>query len=164
MGVGRKPKPTALKLITGNPGKRALPVGEPKLEPSEPSAPDFLNAEAKVEWKRVCHELYLAGVMTELDRGILAAYCQSYGLWERAEKALAKMAFADPDNFGLLMMTAAKNAINNPLIGIANKAKGDMARYASELGITPSSRTRVSTDSSVKKGNRFASNAVKSRA
>jgi hypothetical protein len=24
MTVGRKPKPTALKLVTGNPGKRAL--------------------------------------------------------------------------------------------------------------------------------------------
>jgi len=143
MTAGRKPKPTALKLVTGNPGKRAIPKKEAKIALAEPTPPPFLSDDAKVEWGRVCSMLYRAGLMTDADRAALAAYCQAYGRWAQAERALARMAAKDELNSALMVKTTSGNAINNPLVGIANKAMADMMRYAAEFGMTPSARSRV---------------------
>ena len=143
MTAGRKPKPTALKLVTGNPGKRPLPKAEAVIALSEPTPPAFLCDDAKVEWGRVCSVLYAAGLMTELDRAALGAYAAAYGRWAQAERALNRMAAKDELNAALMIKTTSGNAIQNPLVGIANKAKADMVRYAFEFGMTPSARSRV---------------------
>ena len=135
MTVGRKPKPTGLKLVTGNPGKRALPKKEAKIDLSEPTPPAHLSDDAKVEWGRVCSLLYKVGLMTEADRAALGAYCQAYGRWAQAERMLASKS--------LLTQTTNGNIIQSPLVGIANKSMGDMVRYAAEFGMTPSARARV---------------------
>ena len=46
-----RPKPTNLKLIEGNPGKRPLPGNEPKPKPKAPSMPSDLDYQAKKTWK-----------------------------------------------------------------------------------------------------------------
>ena len=140
---GRKPKPTHLKLVTGNAGKRPLLKMEAKINPAIPMPPPFLSDIAKVEWGRVSEELFTVGLLTNLDRGVLAAYCQSYGRWKTAEDALAKMAERDTLTNGMLIKTTNGNAIQNPLIGIANKAEADMVRYAAEFGMSPSARSRI---------------------
>ena len=132
---GRKPLPSAFKLVSGNRGKRPVNKAEAVVYLSEPTPPAFLSDDAKVEWCRVCSALYAAGLMTELDRAALAAYAQSYGRWAQAERELSFMT--------LTVSTSNGNAIQNPLVGIANKAKADMVRYAVEFGMTPSARSRV---------------------
>lgn len=139
---GRKNVPTQLKLVKGNPGKRALPEHEAKVALSEPTPPPFLCDDAKVEWGRVCSMLYRAGLMTEADRAALAAYCQAYGVWAQAERAIQKLQAGNELN-GLLMKTTNGNVIQHALIGIANKARSDVVRYAAEFGMTPSARARV---------------------
>lgn len=52
---GRKPKPTALKVLEGNPGKRQLNVVEPKPRNKAPKCPAWLDAEAKKEWRRLAN-------------------------------------------------------------------------------------------------------------
>ena len=59
---GRKPKPTSLKVLEGNPGKRALNDTEPKPEKKAPKCPTWLNKEAKKEWKRIATELEALGI------------------------------------------------------------------------------------------------------
>jgi P27 family predicted phage terminase small subunit len=146
MTTGPRPTPTALKLVKGNPGKRATNQREAVVALAEPTPPSFLSDEAKVEWGRVVSTLYRAGLMTEIDRAALAAYCQSYGRWAQAERALARMAEKDTLNSGLIVRTKNENAIQNPLVGIANKAKADVVRFAAEFGMTPSARSRVSAN------------------
>lgn len=143
MTSGRKAKPTALRLVEGNRGKRALNKQEAKIALAEPTPPSFLSDDAKVEWGRVVSTLFRAGLMTEIDRAALAAYAQSYGRWAQAERALARMAAKDELNSALMIKTVSGNAIQNPLVGIANKAKADMVRYALEFGMSPSARARV---------------------
>lgn len=142
MTVGRKPKPTALRLVTGNPGKRALNKREPKIDLARPLPPPFLNDDAKVEWGRVIEVLYTAGLMTRLDAAALAAYCQAYGRWAQAERAILRAQEKGELN-GLLMKTMNGNVIQHTLVGTANKAMQDMVRYAVEFGMTPSARSRV---------------------
>jgi len=141
--MGRKAIPTAQKELRGNPGKRLLPKGEPKPKKAMPFPPDHLSDEAKAEWGRVVQSLFHCGIMTEIDRAALGAYCQAYGRWEQAERALERMALRDEITYGLMIKTSNGNAIQNPLVGAANKSMSDMVRYASEFGMTPSARVRL---------------------
>jgi phage terminase small subunit len=52
-------------------------------------------------------------------------------------------------------MTTNGNAIQNPLIGTANKAASDMVRYAAEFGMTPSARARISAQPPGGAGSKF---------
>jgi P27 family predicted phage terminase small subunit len=140
---GRKPTPTHLKLVTGNPGKRALPKNEAKIVRALPAPPPFLPDEAKVEWGRVSEELYKIGLLSSIDRAALAAYCQSYALLAQAWCAINEMRKEDLLTGGLMIKTTNGNAIQNPLVGTANKAAADMVRYAAEFGMTPSARSRI---------------------
>jgi P27 family predicted phage terminase small subunit len=49
----------------------------------------------------------------------------------------------DPNFQGLLIRTKQGNWIQHPLVGMARRAAADMALFAAEFGMTPSSRTRV---------------------
>jgi P27 family predicted phage terminase small subunit len=143
MKPGTKPRPARLKLITGNPGKRPLNRHEPQARPALPSPPTHLTEEALEEWRRVAAELHRLGMLSEIDRTALAAYAQAYGRWVKAERALSRMAEKDLLTGGLMIRTSNGNAIQNPLVGTANAASAAMMKYAVELGMTPSARTRI---------------------
>jgi P27 family predicted phage terminase small subunit len=140
---GKKPKPSHLKLVTGNPGKRPLPANEPKPEIIIPPVPRELCDDGKLEWGRVSVELHRLGLLSEIDRAALTAYCASYGLWVRTMRKLREMEAADEAFRGLMIFSAKGNLISNPLIGIANKAASDVVRYAEQFGMTPAARARV---------------------
>lgn len=152
---GRKPKPTHLKLIEGNPGKRRVNPVEPVPLPELHAPPPFLPQEGQDEWKRVAAELYNLGLLTVVDRTALAAYCHSYAIWKQATDAINAMAARDQLTRGLMIKTTNGNAIQNPLIGTANKAASDMVRYAAEFGMTPSARARISAQPPGGAGSKF---------
>ena len=83
---GRKPKPTAIKKLEGNPGKRGLNEKEPKPKKKAPKCPAWLDEEAKKEWKRMCKQLEDLGILTEIDMAAFAGYCQAYSRWKDAEE------------------------------------------------------------------------------
>jgi P27 family predicted phage terminase small subunit len=140
---GPRPKPTHLKLIQGNPGKRKLNKHEPQPTRGElPDPPDYLNDDAKDEWKRVAAELYHSGVLTKIDHTTLAAYCQCFGRWMQAERGIRAMA-ADNELHGLIHRTTKGEVVQNPLVRTARHAAADMMRYATEFGLTPSARARL---------------------
>ena len=149
---GRKPKPTTLRLLNGNAGKRPLNKSEPVIDMPMPEAPSHLSETAVKEWDRVVEELSASGMLTGLDMGALAAYSQAYGRWVDAEGVLAKMGNTAE---GLIIKTVSGNYIQNPIVGVANKAMSDMVRFASEFGMTPSARSRVVVSKSGEKKNGF---------
>ena len=140
---GRKPKPANLKLITGNPGRRKINANAPSPQLARPLPPDHLSDEAKVEWSRVSDELYGLGLLSQVDRAALAAYCQAYARWGQAERALTEMAKKAMPTGALMIISKNGMAIPNPLVGVANKAMADVVRYAAEFGMTPSARSRI---------------------
>jgi P27 family predicted phage terminase small subunit len=138
------PTPTKLKLIRGNPGKRAIrPEPEPPLVTTPPKAPRILRDDALEEWHRVTVELQRLRLLTVLDLPPLAAYCQAYGRWMKAEDTLARMEDADPVTHALMVKGSLGNPIQNPIVKIADRAAADMVRYAAEFGFTPVARTRI---------------------
>src|SRR3990172_1616378 len=87
--AGRKPKPSALKRLQGNPGHRKLNRAEHMPDATVPDCPDWLRDEAKAEWERVVFALHECGILTNIDRAALAAYCQAYARWREAEEIVA---------------------------------------------------------------------------
>jgi P27 family predicted phage terminase small subunit len=53
------------------------------------------------------------------------------------------MAERDLLTHGLMIKTSNGNAIQNPLVGTANKAMLDMVRFAGEFGMSPAARARI---------------------
>ena len=78
-------------------------------------------------------------VLTNLDRGALAAYCSAYALWAEAIEAIQK--------FGVMVKSPTGFPIQSPYVSIANRQAEIMLRIASEFGFTPASRGRISTPS-----------------
>lgn len=136
---GRKPKPTAMKQLAGNPGKRPLNQHEAQPPRVIPNCPSHLNAEAKKEWHRIVKDLHAAGLFTKVDRPALAAYCQAYGRWVMAEKKLVTME-------DMTDMTPNGMQVQSVYLQIANKAMEQMRRFLVEFGMTPSARSRVSVE------------------
>lgn len=148
---GRKPKPTHLHLVQGNPsrlpkkGLEQKAKRDAKVPRALPMPPPELLDEAKVEWGRIVTHLHAAGLLTEIDRGALAACCQAYGRWIQAERILADLQKRDPVFQGLMIKTTNGNMIQNPLVGTANKSMSDYVRFCAEFGMTPSARSRIET-------------------
>lgn len=132
---GRKPLPTQMKIIRGNPGKRPLNDAEPKPRAKIPPCPAHLRGEARREWRRISKELHAVGLLTTIDRAALAGYCASYARWVEAEDGIRRN--------GLLVKTPNGFPVQSPLIAIANKAMKQMLDFIVQFGMTPSSRTRV---------------------
>ena len=87
---GRKPKPTAVKVLEGNPGKRSLNTNEPKPVKKAPRCPAWLEDEAKKEWKRMAKQMEQLGILTEIDMAAFAGYCQAYARWKEAEEFITQ--------------------------------------------------------------------------
>lgn len=132
---GRKPKPTALKVIEGNPGKRPLNKLEPKPENKAPKCPSWLEKEAKKEWRRMSKVLEALGILTEVDSAAFAGYCQAYARWKEAEEFLSK--------HGTIFKTPSGYIQQVPQVSIAQTYLKIMKDFCSEFGLTPSSRSRI---------------------
>lgn len=133
---GRKPKPTHLKLLDGNPGRRLPNAGEPAPANKPPTCPSHLCPPAKAEWKRLAAQLTTLRILTELDRAALAAYCQAYGRWVEAERKLHETP--------MLLKLPSGYVQQNPWLTIANKQLELMYKYLGDFGLSPVSRSRVS--------------------
>lgn len=132
---GRPPKPTRMKVLTGNPGKRPLTKDEPRPDPIIPDCPPELSPAAQREWVRLVGELSALNMITKLDRAALAAYCGAYAMWAEATLAIQK--------HGTLVKSPTGYPLQSPYISIVNRQAEIMMRLASEFGFTPASRSRI---------------------
>jgi P27 family predicted phage terminase small subunit len=132
---GRKPLPSNVVRLRGNPGKRRLNDAEPRPVSKAPECPACLGDEARKEWQRLSKELAELGLLTGLDRGMLAAYCQAHALWVEAVASIGR--------YGTMIKSPNGYPMQSPYVAVANKQVDIMVRIAAELGMTPSSRTRI---------------------
>jgi phage terminase small subunit len=90
---GRKPTPSPLKIIQGNPGKRAINKDEPiaSVVDADTPAPDHLGTMASECWVHMVGLLSGSNVITELDLHGLELYCVSYENWRKAQQKVIEL-------------------------------------------------------------------------
>jgi P27 family predicted phage terminase small subunit len=135
MRAGRPPKPTALKILAGNPGKRRLNDAEPEpvlLEDLTP--PECLDTWGKQFWNDIAPRLQRIRVLSDLDAVLLEMAAERWSLYKRAVQAL---------NENITEETKANGRVAKPEVAIAKGALDGCRAILQEFGIGPSSRTRV---------------------
>jgi P27 family predicted phage terminase small subunit len=133
---GRKPKPTSIRLLEGNPGKRAINHREPQPPDGVPECPEFLDDVAKAEWFRTVTVLKEMQLLSRADRSALAGYCTAYSRWVEAEAQVKK--------FGAIVKSPEKGfPMKSPYLTVADQALETMRKFMVEFGLTPSSRSRI---------------------
>lgn len=134
--MGANPKPTHLKLLEGNPGKRPLPTQEPQPAKVGPEPPQDLTGEALAEWNRLAPELARLGLLTVVDRPFLVVLCEAWATYRLAREILARD--------GLLVQSVRDGSlVKNPAAQIARDQADLMMRYGSRFGLSPSDRVRL---------------------
>jgi P27 family predicted phage terminase small subunit len=132
-----KPKtPTAILKLRGSASKVSARRNEPAPKKCSglPRKPEHLKGEAAKYYKAVGKKLLNMGVLTVVDYEALVVMCEEYGQYKEADK-LCKT---------LLIKTSNGNVIQNPAIGIRNKAREALKKSMSYFGMTPSSRASLS--------------------
>lgn len=133
-----KAKPTKIKILEGNRGKRPLNKNEPDpilANDNEMAPPGWLLDEAKTEWERIVPELARLGLFTKIDRTALVGYCQSWARYVEAEKFLSNHATTFETDKGYIAQV--------PQVSIAQKYLKLCHTLMTEFGFTPSSRGRM---------------------
>lgn len=132
---GRPPKPNVIKIAEGNPSKRPIRA-EPTPTRGEPGMPSELDDEARAEWRRIVPELMAVGVLTVVDRGVLANYCMAWSRWLKAEKEIAT---------GGITVSTEHGLRKHPAISVAEGAQRIMLAFLQQFGLSPVSRARLTT-------------------
>ena len=139
---GRRPKPTDLKRLQGNPGKRRLPENEPELLPGTLVPPDWLKGEALEFWDELVPILDEMGILSTSDRLALAALCSAFGDYRAASEILEREGLTYEKTTAAGKVTVKPR----PEISIRNDAFRRMTSMLGEFGLTPSSRSRVNVN------------------
>lgn len=142
--AGRRPKPTALKLAQGNPGKRKLNELEPTPEVVDPLVPEYLSKPARRWWEMLSPMLYRLKVLTEADQLALALLCEQAAQADEATKILRKGGIMVKkqlyDRGGKKVGTVP---VINPAFKVQLESMKQLKAFLTEFGITPASRSKV---------------------
>lgn len=149
---GRKPKPTHVKLVNGNPGRRPLNENEPQPQGDLTDPPEWFTDEQRAGWDYAISHAP-RGLLRRLDRSTLVVWVVAEDLHRQASISVAK--------FGLITRSPKQGEpMQNPYLPIINRQAQIMMKAAAELGFTPSSRSRISVDDGVSKMNPFEKNGI----
>jgi P27 family predicted phage terminase small subunit len=132
MPAGRPPKPTHLKLIEGNPGKRPLNAANEVQPLGSPTAPKIMTKRAKAIWTRLL-KVMPARVWTGADSNALANYCEAQARYEEMTLALLEGAPTFETNY------AGQSVVSGTVKGQNEQARL-VATLGARLGLDPVAR------------------------
>ncbi len=140
MARGRKVTPLSTKKRKGTVQKCRVNEKAPKLEllADAPAVPDHLSGYAAECWITVANILTKGKVITDADLHQVEAYCQSYARY--------RMAAIELEASGVVMMNDQGALSKNPAATVIKEAFADMRAFGSNLGLDPSSRSKLIVD------------------
>lgn len=148
---GPPPEPSILKYIRGNPSKETLNTAEPTpdLVPSNFPAPKALDGPAVEVWNDTVPKLAKMRVLTEADVPTLTRYCIETALYlvcyEKVKTHGEEYTHLEPDPHRTDGRLRIKYTQVTPWATQMHRHHAAMLRIEQEFGMTPSSRSQVST-------------------
>lgn len=129
---GRKPKPTALRIIEGNREHRTIHAElEPKPASTVPPCPRILKGEARKHWKYLIKHLQAMRTVGQSDQAIIMSAALVYGQVLDVQREIDKG--GEPRHITTLRR-------------LLNATTAMLVRYEAELGFNPTARTRIKLD------------------
>ena len=139
---GPPPKPTAIKMLEGNPGKQKINRAEPKPPAPQkaPNPPQRLLPDAKKEWRRLAPALLGMDVLTEVDLAAFAELCQTYAYYIITDRKILEVGEA-----GVFAMqkTTTGYIQQHPLLSLRRQYYDQWRRGLADFGLTPAARSRL---------------------
>lgn len=132
---GRKPKPTAVKQLQGNPGKRPLARREPKPRTAVKRPHGLGRGVQRKFWDEHAEELERLSVLTGVDVPAFRLMAEAY--------ALAVQAAQELRDGGSLTVEGRDGPKKNPLAQVFRDQATLFKSFATEFGMTPSARARL---------------------
>ncbi len=136
----RRPQPTSLKVLRGNPGKRRLNDAEPQPPADGVQPPAWLTGDSLAKWNELVPLLRSVGLLTQADVGPLARYVDCWAWWRRCREVIER------DGDTVVVRDDAgrvKWAQQRPEVGIVSKLAQQMHRLEAEFGLTPAARSTI---------------------
>ncbi|WP_422923725.1 phage terminase small subunit P27 family [Singulisphaera sp. PoT] len=131
---GRKAQPDAKKAADGVRLDR-INTEAPDEAPGEPVRPPYLDDMGKAAWEDMLEELRALGSLRKSDGPIIGLYASTFSRFIEAEDDIRAN--------GLTTFTDKGTAKANPSVAIARQSVAQLATLLAELGLTPSSRSRL---------------------
>jgi P27 family predicted phage terminase small subunit len=144
---GQKPKPSHLRIVDGNASRRPLNENEPKptVLAADTQPPPGLSAPQQEFWRAKFAEVPV-GMLTVVDLPLFTAYVMA--CW-RYQNAITNLTTTGE------LIKVGEGWMHNPYGSVVNRQARDISKFASELGFSPTSRTRVKIDRRTKKSSPF---------
>lgn len=145
MGRGAH-KPTKLRELEGNLGKRPLPTDEPEPDYSEPIKPNNLSYEAVEVWNTLAPILVRCGLLTAADGHEFGMLCQAQAritaLWRELNTPGVKLVM-EVEKIDKAGNVTIETKIN-PLAQLEIKYFTAFASLAGKFGLSPRDRVGLS--------------------
>ncbi|MBC7164838.1 MAG: phage terminase small subunit P27 family [Roseovarius sp.] len=134
----RKPKPHALKVVSGTTRGKAAEATTARLSGTTP--PAFISDRAMAHWPALARLLADMGVLSDGDMTALALLCETLGEWIEAGQTIARhgATYECTTEAGAVMFRA------HPAVAQRNDAARRLQSLLAEFGLTPSARAKVS--------------------
>lgn len=127
--MGRNPKPTALKILQGNPGKRPLPDNEPQPT-GKAVMPGWLLVGAREVWAEFAPIVGGMGLLTDADAETFGRWCSLAAEFRLCPTSMPANRIArmdalesrfglDPSSRAKLGMASQKKKKENPFKALA---------------------------------------------
>ncbi len=167
---GPKPKPTAIRVLEGNPSNAPLPENEPKPKKADELAnAEWMEADcpymsgdgrfplheiSKKIWDEMAPQLDLLGVLTSVDLDKFSRYCETFARWLKMKAFIDKngetypvygMVYLSQPDGSTKMEKVLKQVKMFPQVTLYVKLAGELRKYEEEFGIGAASRTRIQT-------------------
>jgi P27 family predicted phage terminase small subunit len=101
--------------------------------PGIPLKPDWLGPKASEVWDETVAELQeIPGLLSTLDGGVLALYCDAWQQFHDAQAIIAEN--------GMVCHSEKGGTYQHPAVGISNKAREQITKLGALFGLNPMAR------------------------
>lgn len=138
MPAGRPPKPSRLRELEGNRGRR--PVTKSIELPSRPMPPSYLDEQQLTLWHQI-ERATPAGVLTLADNQTIERMVVAWSRYRECQHKIGQLSLFMRGSQGQLVMS--------PLVRIQHLAAREMHLAGEALGLSPVARARISAPENI---------------
>lgn len=136
---GRRPQPTALKVLRGNPSKTRLNEAEPQPPDGNVVQPATLSAQGAVIWGEIAPVATAMGTLTVADVWAFSRLCEL--------EAMARATAGVKDNGELFRVKSERDGdvvvTIDDVVATEVKLANALRPYYEKFGLEPSGRSRI---------------------